>query len=94
MVSRTCSASGELHVSSLHAEEIISFGSLVPLLNHAIPMCQLATENVAEDFGISVGMSWETLASINSIFIQNPQTSEVLEPRIVVVGEAEGMVAV
>jgi len=90
----TCSASCELHITSLHAKKVIAFSALLSLLDHAIPMCQFAAEDIAEDFGISMRMGWEALASIYSIFVQNPQTSKVLEARIVVISETEGMVAV
>ena len=90
----TGSTSGELHIASLHSEEIIALSSLGALLDHAIPVRQLAIEDVAEDLCVAVRMRREALSTIDSILIEDSQTAEVLEFRVVVVCEREGVVGV
>lgn len=90
----TCTTSSELHIAALHAVEIISLLAFFAFFNHAIPMCQLPTKNVGEDLGIAMGMCWEPLSCVDSVLIQDSQTAKVLIFRVVVIGEAEGVVGI
>lgn len=90
----TSSASSKLHISPLHPVEIIALRTLGALLDHAIAVRQLAAQDIAEDFRIAVGMCREAGARRDAVLVEHAQAPEVLEARIVVVGEAEGMVGV
>lgn len=90
----TSSTSCELHVASLHTEEIIALLSFCAFLDHTVPVRQFAVQDVGEDLGVTVGVGWEAVLGVDSVFIEDSQTAKVLELGIVVVGEAEGMVGV
>jgi len=93
-IKHTFSTSGKLHISPLHAEEIIAFTSLLALLNHRISMRQFAAQDVTEDLRISVRVCWESLTSIDAVLVQDSQTAKILELGIVVVGKTECVVTV
>lgn len=57
-------------------------------------MRQFATEDITEDLGISMRVRREARSTIDAIFVEDAQRSEVLEGWIVVVGEAESMVRI
>lgn len=85
----TASSGCELHVSSLHAIELLSLFAFGTFLNHAIAVCELATQDVAEDLGIAMRMRRETTSGGDPVFVQNTETAEVLETLVKVAGETE-----
>ena len=62
------------------------------LLDHAVPVCQFAIEDVAEDLGVAMRMGRKARATCDSVFVENSQTPEVLELGIVVACEGERVV--
>lgn len=85
----TSSTSSKLHVSSLHAIEVLPLLALCSLFNHAVAVCELSAENIAEDLCIAVGMRSESISGCDTVFIQDSQTSKILEFVVVVASEAE-----
>lgn len=83
-----------MDIASLHSVKIIALRTLGALLDHAVPMCQFAIEDVAEDLGVAVRMGWEAGATCDSVLIEDSQRSEILKFWIVIVCKAEGMIRV
>lgn len=63
-------------------------------LDHAIPMRKLSTQDVTEDLRISMRMRGEAASCLHAVFVEDTQAAEVLELRIIVIGEAEGVICV
>lgn len=82
----------ELHITPSHPVELLPLCTFRSFLDHAIAVCQLTAENIAEDLCISVRMQWESIPSSNAVFVQYSQATEVEEAVVEVVGEAEGVV--
>lgn len=85
----TSSTGSKLHVSPLHSIEVLPLFALCSLFNHAVAVRELAAENIAEDLCIAVWMSSESISGCDAVFIQDSQTSKVLEFVIVIASEAE-----
>lgn len=90
-------ARGELHVAAFHAVEeifVVTAAVCVFFFDHAVPMRQLAAEDVAEDLRVSVRVRREPAVWRDAIFIEHAQGPEAGVARVVVAGEAEGVVRV
>src|SRR5436305_419411 len=89
-----CAASCELNISALHAVKLVALITFCTFLDHTISVCEFSAKDVAEDLCVSVGMCWEAVGGCDTVFIENTERAKVLELRVVVVGEGEGMVGV
>lgn len=94
-------ARGELHVAPPHAVEVIRPPPLPIVIVtvrcvcvHRVPVCELAREDVGEDFGVAVRVRREAGAGRHAVFVEHAQGAELLELRGVVLREGEGVVAV
>lgn len=90
----TCSSGSELYITSLHAKKLFSLFAFRALLDHAVTVSELATQNVTEDFGIAMRMRREASSRGDTIFVQNSKTAEVLKAAVKVASETECMVGV
>lgn len=57
-------------------------------------MRQFAVQDIGEDLCIAMRVCREACSAIDAVFVEDSQTAEVLEFRVVVAGEAECVVSV
>ena len=79
----------ELNVAPVHAVEAIALAAFCALLEHRVPVRQLAGQQVAENLEVSVGVGWETRVGLHAVLIEDPQRPEVTEPGVVPVGKGK-----
>lgn len=93
---RTFAAGGELDIAALHPVELVFVGAgpLLALLDHRIPMRELAAEDVAEDLGVAVGVRGEAGLGGHSVFVEDAEGAKGHGCGVVEVGEGEGVVGI
>ena len=82
-------AGSELHVAPLHPVELVFAGGvpLFTLLDHRVPVCELAAEYVAEYFGVAVRVRGEASVWGDAVFVEDTEGAERYVGWVVVVGE-------
>ena len=73
-----------LHLASLHHRTV----------SHAVLVLERTTDDVTDDFEVTMRMRAETLAALNAVFIDHPQAAESDVLRVVIIRERKGVVTV
>lgn len=93
---RTFAAGGELDIAALHPVELVfgGAGPLLALLDHGIPVRELAAEDVAEDLGVAVGVRGEAGLGGHAVFVEDAEGAEGHSCGVVEVGEGKGVIGI
>ena len=70
-------AGGELHVAAVHAVELVGLAALAALGEHGVAVRQLAGEDVAKDFKVTVRMRREARVGLDAVLVQDAQGAKV-----------------
>lgn len=90
----TTTSGCKLYISSSHAVKIIALRSLCALLDHAVAVRQLTTQDVAENFSVAMRVCGEASSAGHAVFVEHAQAAEALEFRLVVVRKTKRVVRV